>query len=83
VPGLIFAGALDGLLKAYSANDGKTLWQFDTNREFVAINGGKANGGAIDSAGPVVVGNQLFVNSGYAKFGEKAGNVLLCFELTP
>ena len=43
----------------------------------------KGNGGGMDSSGPVVVGNQLFVNSGYAKFGEKAGNVLLCFEITP
>ena len=81
--GLVFAGALDGLLKAYSSTDGQTLWQFDTNQEFTAVNGVKANGGAIDSSGPVVVGKQLFVNSGYAKFGEKAGNVLLCFELMP
>jgi hypothetical protein len=29
----------------------------------------------------VVVGNHLFINSGYAKFGEKAGNVLLCFKI--
>ena len=82
-PNLVFGGALDGLLQAYSARDGKVLWAFDTNREFISVNGVKGNGGGMDSSGSVVAVNQLFVNSGYAKFGEKAGNVLLCFEITP
>lgn len=80
-PELVFAGALDGVLKAYATQDGKELWVYDTNQEFEAANGIKAFGGTIDSDGPVVDGNQLFINSGYAKFGEKAGNVLLAFEL--
>ena len=81
IPGLVFGGALDGLLQAYSTTDGRVLWSYDTNRNFDAVNGVKASGGTIDSAGPVVMGNQLFVNSGYAKFGEKAGNVLLAFTI--
>lgn len=80
-PGLVFAGALDGVLKAYGTQDGKELWGYDTNQDFEATNGIKAFGGTIDSDGPVIDGNQLFINSGYAKFGEKAGNVLLAFEL--
>lgn len=83
IPGLVFGGALDGMLHAYSTTDGRVLWAFDTNQDFQSVNGVKASGGTIDSAGPVVVGNQLFVNSGYAKFGEKAGNVLLAFTLKP
>lgn len=81
IPGLVFGGSLDGLLHAYSVADGKPLWEFDTNVDFQSVNGVKAFGGTIDSAGPVVVGHQLFVNSGYAKFGEKAGNVLLAFTV--
>ena len=57
------------------------LWEYDTKRDFETVNGHKGFGGTIDSPGAVVVGNQLFINSGYAKFGEKAGNVLLCFQL--
>ena len=82
-PELVFGGALDGILHAYSTIDGKVLWEFDANKEFTSVNGVKGSGGAFDSSGPVIVGNQLFVNSGYAKFNEKAGNVLLCFETLP
>ena len=46
-----------------------------------AVNEVKAFGGAFDSDGPVIVGNQLFVTSGYAKYAEKEGNVLLAFSV--
>jgi polyvinyl alcohol dehydrogenase (cytochrome) len=81
IKGVVFGGALDGILHAYSTKDGHVLWEYNTNRDFEAINGVKAFGGAIDSGGAIIVENQLFINSGYAKFGEKAGNVLLCFEV--
>lgn len=77
--GIVFAGALNGLLRAYSARDGKLLWSTDTRRDFVAINGVKGRGGSIDSAGPVLAGGRLIVNSGYDKFGQIGGNVLLVF----
>lgn len=77
--GIVFAGAHNGLLRAYSTRDGSLLWNFDTRREFQTVNGVKANGGTIDSAGPVVAGGMLIVNSGYDKFGEIPGNVLLVF----
>lgn len=81
IPEVVFGGTLDGFIKAYAAEDGQELWAYDTKKDFEAVNGVKAFGGAIDSDGPVVVENQLFVTSGYAKFGEKEGNVLLAFEL--
>ena len=81
IPEVVFGGTLDGFLKAYAADDGRELWAFDTKKDFEAVNGVKAFGGAIDSDGPIIVGNQVFVTSGYAKFGEKEGNVLLTFEL--
>lgn len=80
-PEVVFAGTLDGFLKAYATKDGKELWAFDTKRDYQAVNEVKAFGGAIDSDGPIVVENQMFVSSGYAKFAEKEGNVLLAFEV--
>ena len=77
--GIVFAGAHNGLLRAYSSSSGKTLWTFNTRRSFQAINGAKAVGGSIDSAGPVIADGRLIVNSGYDKFGEIPGNVLLVF----
>ncbi len=80
IPGVIFSGSMDGHLRAYSSEDGKVLWDFNTVREFSAVNGVKANGGALDGPGPVIVNGMVFVNSGYARFGGAPGNVLLAFE---
>ena len=77
--GIVFAGAHNGLLRAYSSRDGRLLWSTDTRRKFATVNGVAAIGGSIDSAGPVVAGGRLIVNSGYDKFGEIPGNVLLVF----
>ena len=77
--GIIFAGALNGILRAYSTQDGRILWTTDTRRDWPTVNGVKGYGGAIDSAGPVVAGGLLIVNSGYDKFGQIPGNVMLVF----
>jgi polyvinyl alcohol dehydrogenase (cytochrome) len=77
IPGVVFQGAVDGRLRAYSVRDGKVLWEFDTARDWQTVNGVRANGGAIDGAGPVVAGGMLFIHSGYARNGGKGGNVLL------
>lgn len=78
---LVFAGALDGMFRAYDSKSGRELWSFNTNQDFESVNGVTAYGGTIDSDGAVLVDNQLFITSGYAKFNEKAGNVLLAFEV--
>ncbi|MBX2870688.1 MAG: PQQ-binding-like beta-propeller repeat protein [Saprospiraceae bacterium] len=78
---LIFTGAMDGWLKIYAASTGKEVWSFDTHRDFESVNAVKAYGATVDSDGPVVYENQFFITSGYAKYGGKAGNVLLAFEL--
>ncbi len=79
IEGVVFAGALNGLLKAYSSDDGSILWSQDTRREFETVNGVDARGGSIDSAGPVIAGGHLIVNSGYDKFRQIPGNVLLVY----
>jgi len=80
-PEVVYGPALDGIIKAYATADGRELWAFDAKRDYEAVNGVKAFGGAFDSDGPVVIGNQLFVTSGYAKYAEKEGNVLLAFTV--
>ncbi|HZZ69089.1 MAG TPA: PQQ-binding-like beta-propeller repeat protein, partial [Phenylobacterium sp.] len=81
VPGAIFAGALDGRLRAYAAADGKLLWEYDTTTPVDTVNGIKAApGGSLDMGGPVAAGGMVFVHSGY---GGSAGaaNLLLAFSV--
>jgi polyvinyl alcohol dehydrogenase (cytochrome) len=80
IPGIVFAGALDGHIRAYSSRDGKILWDFNTDRTYETVDGFPGKGGALDGPAPVVSEGILYVNSGYGMFGEKSGNVLLAFE---
>ena len=79
MPGVVFSGSLDGHLRAYTSEDGRMIWDFDTVRSFQTVNGVVASGGALNGPGPVIVGGMLFVNSGYARAGGLPGNVLLAF----
>jgi polyvinyl alcohol dehydrogenase (cytochrome) len=79
MPGVVFSGGVDGHLRAYSARDGKVVWDFDTAREYKTVNGLTASGGAIDGPGPAIAGGMVYVCSGYGVWGGKAGNVLLAF----
>jgi polyvinyl alcohol dehydrogenase (cytochrome) len=79
IPGVVFSGSLDGHLRAYSAEDGNVLWDFDTVRDFPTVNGIKARGGGVDGPGPVVANGMLYIGSGYARTGGMGGNVLLAF----
>ncbi len=81
IPGVVFSGGVDGHLRAYSAKDGRIIWDVDTERDYKTVNGVKANGGSLDESGPVIVGGMLFVNSGYFFQGSAAGNVLLAFSV--
>jgi polyvinyl alcohol dehydrogenase (cytochrome) len=79
IPGVVFSGSDDGHLRAYAAEDGRILWDFDTVQDYKTVNGVPGKGGSLDGAGPVLAGGMLFVNSGYARNGAIAGNVLLAF----
>ncbi len=81
IPGAVFSGASDGLFRAYSSRDGSVLWEYDTNGPHQTVNGVEARGGSINGPGPVVVGGMVYVNSGYAAFGGRAGNALLAFSV--
>ena len=79
IPGVVFSGSLDGHLRAYSSEEGRILWDFDTVREYETVNGVPGSGGSLNGPGAVVVGGMVFVNSGYGRAGI-AGNVLLAFK---
>ena len=81
IPGAVLSGAMDGGLRAYSTESGVPLWTFDTNKDFDTVNGIKAHGGSMDSAGPIVVDGMLYVSSGSVGVTGRQGNVLLAFGL--
>lgn len=81
IPGIVFSGSMDGHLRAYSTEDGKAIWDFDTLREFPTTNGVKAHGGSLNATGPTIAAGMMFVNSGYGQLGGMPGNVLLAFEV--
>jgi len=78
IPGVVFAGSLDGHLRAYDTRDGKVVWDFDTAQKFSTTNGVQARGGSLNGAGPTIVGGMVYVNTGYTN--AMAGNVLLAFS---
>jgi polyvinyl alcohol dehydrogenase (cytochrome) len=78
IPGVVFSGSMDGHLRAYTAEEGRIIWDFDTVREYETVNGIPASGGSLSGPGAVVVGGMVFVNSGY-RSGAIPGNVLLAF----
>jgi polyvinyl alcohol dehydrogenase (cytochrome) len=81
IPGAVFTGGWDGILRALSTEDGKVLWEFSTVQEFKTVNGVPAKGGSMGGPGPTVANGMLYVGSGYANVGGgMPGNVLLAFS---
>ncbi|GAA5314940.1 MAG: PQQ-binding-like beta-propeller repeat protein [Candidatus Pelagadaptatus aseana] len=79
---VVFSGGLNGVLRAYDIQSGKILWQTETAVPFDTVNGIDGHGGAIDVDGQVLAGDWLYVQSGYAMFGQLPGNVLLGYRLS-
>ena len=81
MPGVAFSGSMDGHLRAYSATNGKIIWDFDTERTYRTVNGVEARGGSLDGPGAVIAGGMVFANSGYTAAGGAPGNVLIAFSV--
>jgi len=80
IPGVLFSGGADGVVRAFATGDGRQVWEYDTLRDFMTVNGVAAKGGAMGAPGPTVAGGMLFVGSGYTGLGNgRGGNVLLAF----
>jgi polyvinyl alcohol dehydrogenase (cytochrome) len=79
IPGVVFTGGWDGILRAVDAA-GKVIWKFDAKQDFQTVNGVIANGGSFGPAGAVVVGGMVYVASGYTGIMQGSqGNVVLAF----
>jgi polyvinyl alcohol dehydrogenase (cytochrome) len=79
IPGVVFAGAIDGTLRGYSTTDGRIIWEYQTRHDFDSSNGVPAKGGSIHFQPPTIVGGMVYICSGWA--GQATGNVLLAFGL--
>ena len=79
IPGVIFSGSWEGVVRAFSSDDGRLLWEYNTMRDFQTVNGVKAKGGSMAAPGPTVVDGIVFIGSGYTFTTGIRGNVLLAF----
>jgi polyvinyl alcohol dehydrogenase (cytochrome) len=79
-PNLVYAGGLDGMFRIFSAAKGEILWEYDTKQAVSTINGVKGFGGSIESDGPVIANGNIYLTSGYDKWAEAPGNVLMVFS---
>jgi polyvinyl alcohol dehydrogenase (cytochrome) len=80
IPGVVFSGAIDGHLRAYSTTTGTILWDVDTAQTYKTVNGVPGRGGSLNVAGPAISGGTVIINSGYVQNG-MPGNVLLAFSV--
>ena len=79
IPGAIFSGGWDGMLRAFSTEDGHLLWEYNMIRDYETVNHVPAKGGSMAAPGPTVAGGMLFVGSGYVFGAGTPGNALLVF----
>ncbi len=81
IPGVVFSGSMDGHLRAYSAADGKVIFDVDTAHEYNTVNGVPSHGGSMNVAGPAIANGMVFVNSGYNVMIGMPGNVVLALSV--
>jgi polyvinyl alcohol dehydrogenase (cytochrome) len=81
IPGVVFAGHLDGMLRAYDGATGKVVWESDTTAPVKAVNGGMTHGGSMSGPGPAIAEGYVIVNSGYGYALHQPGNALLVYTV--
>ena len=79
IPGVVFSGSMDGHLRAYDAHTGKVLWDFDTARQFDAVDQIPTHGGSLNASGPAIVDGMLYLTSGQGQ--GMPGNVVLALSV--
>jgi polyvinyl alcohol dehydrogenase (cytochrome) len=79
IPGVVFAGHLDGIMRAYDGATGQVIWQTDTTRTVRAINGVDAHGGGFSGPGVAVGRGHVVFNSGYGLYFHMPGNLLMVY----
>jgi polyvinyl alcohol dehydrogenase (cytochrome) len=56
IPGAVFAGHMDGRVRAYDTSTGHVLWEYGSAREIKTLSGETAHGGSVGGGEPVVAG---------------------------
>ncbi len=80
IPGVVFTGGWDGVLRAVDMS-GKVIWSFNTRQRFDSVNGVIAIGGSLGAPGPTIANGMVYVASGYPGFQNGTpGNVILAFS---
>ena len=80
IPGVVFSGSSEGMLRAFSTEDGHLLWDYNMLQDYQTVNGVPAKGGSMGQPGPTVAGGMMFAGSGYIFGTGIPGNVLLAFS---
>jgi polyvinyl alcohol dehydrogenase (cytochrome) len=82
IPGFVFQGSLDGVLRAYDMRDGTIAWSANIGQKTYATrNAGPMKGDTINAGGPTIAGGMLYQVSGYQGANPKAMNMLLAFSV--
>jgi polyvinyl alcohol dehydrogenase (cytochrome) len=83
ISGVVFAGHMDGRLRAYDGPSGKVLWEFDSTQAIKTVSGTTVHGGSFGGPGAAIRNGYLAVNSGYGMYFHMPGGVLLVFSAAP
>lgn len=79
---MVFAGAMDGVTRAYDIASGKVLWELDTTDTYTTVSGTATSGGSMSgAAGPIAHKGKLVLSSGYGLYNHMPGNLLLVLEV--
>ena len=79
IPGVLFAGHMDGRFRAYDGTNGQVLFEFDAKQPIKTVSGSVAHGGSFGGGGAAVRDGYVAVSSGYGLYLHMPGNVLLVF----
>jgi polyvinyl alcohol dehydrogenase (cytochrome) len=79
MPGVVFAGHLDGRFRAYDQKSGKVVWSIDTTQKVKTISGAEVSGGGMSGPGATIADGHVVVNSGYGLYYHMPGNLLMVF----
>jgi len=83
IPGVVFEGSMDGILRAYDAKTGTVVWSMDIGQtSFQPLNAAAPmKGDTMNAGGATIVGGALYQVSGYQSANPKATNLLLAYTV--
>ncbi|GGG47971.1 cytochrome CBB3 [Pseudohongiella nitratireducens] len=77
---VVVAGAVDGRLYLFDSENGSVLGVYDTAVPFQGDNGIPGHGGSLDAHTISAGSGMIFVGSGYNRFSQREGNVLIAYR---